>query len=49
VADSVVRIGEAALALGPDIEVLEVNPLLLNGDRVEALDALVVSVEAGKL
>jgi succinyl-CoA synthetase beta subunit len=46
-ADSVVRIGEAALALGPDIVVLEVNPLLVNGDRIEALDALVVSVEAG--
>jgi acyl-CoA synthetase (NDP forming) len=45
-ADSVVRIGEAALALGPDIAVLEVNPLLVNGDRIEALDALVVSVEA---
>lgn len=46
-ADTVVRIGEAALALGPDIAVLEVNPLLVDGDRIEALDALVVSVEAG--
>jgi succinyl-CoA synthetase beta subunit len=45
-ADTVVRIGEAALALGPDIAVLEVNPLLVDGDRIEALDALVVSVEA---
>jgi acyl-CoA synthetase (NDP forming) len=45
---SVVRIGEAALALGPDLEVLEVNPLLVKGDRIEALDALVVWKEAGK-
>jgi hypothetical protein len=45
-AETVVRIGEAALALGPDIAVLEVNPLLVDGDRIEALDALVVSVEA---
>jgi acetate---CoA ligase (ADP-forming) len=47
-ATSVVRIGEAALALGPDLEVLEVNPLLVNDDGIEALDALVLWKEAGR-
>ena len=35
-------IGNAALALGPDLVALEVNPLLVRGDAVEALDALAV-------
>ncbi len=42
VARAIRRIGEAALALGPDLVSLEVNPLLAWGDRVEALDALTV-------
>jgi succinyl-CoA synthetase beta subunit len=42
VADAVARIGEAALALGPDLAALEVNPLLAGPDGVEALDALPV-------
>jgi acyl-CoA synthetase (NDP forming) len=41
-ADVIVKLGAAALALGPDLAALEINPLLVNGDRVEALDALAV-------
>ncbi|POX36895.1 carboxylate--amine ligase [Streptomyces sp. Ru73] len=41
VAEAVVRIGELARSLGPRLESLEVNPLLVDGSRVEALDALV--------
>lgn len=41
-ADAVVRIADAALALGPDLESLEINPLLLRGAEVEALDGLVI-------
>lgn len=36
----VAKIGEAALAMGTNLESLEVNPLLVAGDRIEALDAL---------
>ncbi|MCW5653185.1 acetate--CoA ligase family protein [Hydrogenophaga sp.] len=36
----VARIGDAALALGDGLDTLEVNPLLAEGDRIEALDAL---------
>lgn len=42
VADAVVRIGDAALSLGDDMAALEVNPLLAFGDRVEALDGVVI-------
>ncbi len=42
VADVIVKIGEAALALGPALAALEINPLLVNGADVEALDALTV-------
>jgi acyl-CoA synthetase (NDP forming) len=42
IATQVVRIGNAALALGPDLVSLEVNPLLALGDTAEALDALAV-------
>lgn len=41
-ADAIVRIGQAALALGPELASLEVNPLLANGAKIEALDGLVV-------
>jgi acyl-CoA synthetase (NDP forming) len=37
---AVARIGDAALALGPTLDTLEVNPLLAAGGRIEALDAL---------
>lgn len=38
----VARIGEAALALGPGLVALDVNPVWVRGSRVEALDALCV-------
>jgi succinyl-CoA synthetase beta subunit len=37
----IVRIGDLALALGDDLESLEVNPLRVDGTTVEALDAVV--------
>jgi acetate---CoA ligase (ADP-forming) len=37
----IARIGDLALALGDSLESLEVNPLLIDGDRIEALDAVV--------
>lgn len=37
----VARIGAIAVALGDELESLEVNPLLVSGDRIEALDALI--------
>jgi acyl-CoA synthetase (NDP forming) len=40
-ADVIVRIGNAAIALGPDLQSLEINPLLVRDDKIEALDALV--------
>ena len=42
VAAVVARIGDAAVALGPELEALEVNPLWVRGADVEALDALAV-------
>lgn len=42
IADAVAKIGEAVLALGPALAAFEVNPLLVRGNDVEALDALVV-------
>ena len=35
----IARIGDLALALGDALESLEVNPLLVDGARIEALDA----------
>src|SRR5690242_12744848 len=37
----IARIGDLALALGENLESLEVNPLLVDGARIEALDAVV--------
>ena len=37
----IARIGDLALTLGEDLESLEVNPLLVDGARIEALDAAV--------
>lgn len=37
----ITRIGDLAVALGDDLESLEVNPLRVNGSTVEALDAVV--------
>jgi acyl-CoA synthetase (NDP forming) len=42
VADAVVKIGAAALALGPRLAAFEINPLLVRGNLVEVLDALPV-------
>jgi acyl-CoA synthetase (NDP forming) len=42
IAAVVARIGDAAVALGPELEALEVNPLWVRGADVEALDALAV-------
>jgi acetate---CoA ligase (ADP-forming) len=42
VAEVVDKIGRAALDLGADLAALEVNPLLVDGWRIEALDALAV-------
>ena len=41
-AEAIARIGDAALALGPGLAALEVNPLLAGADGAEALDALAV-------
>ncbi len=41
-ADVIVSIGNAALALGPALDSLEVNPLLVRGNEIEALDGLVI-------
>lgn len=38
----IARIGDAALALGPELAALEVNPLHVRGNHIEALDALAV-------
>jgi acetate---CoA ligase (ADP-forming) len=37
----IARIGDLAIALGDDLESLEVNPLQVDGTRIEALDAVV--------
>jgi len=42
VAQAVLRIGQAALAFGPTLATLEVNPLWVHGNHVEALDALCI-------
>jgi hypothetical protein len=46
VASAIARIGEAALAFGPDLAALDVNPLWVRGDQVEALDALCIWQES---
>jgi acyl-CoA synthetase (NDP forming) len=45
--EAVARIGDAALALGPALASLEVNPLRATATDVEALDALAVWNEEG--
>ncbi len=44
----VVRIAEAALSLGGSLRALEVNPLWVDGDQIEALDVLVVTGPRGE-
>jgi succinyl-CoA synthetase beta subunit len=47
VAAAVARIADAALSLGGGLRALEVNPLWVSGDQVEALDVLVVTGPEG--
>ena len=42
-AEAIARLGDAALSLDGALRALEVNPLWVNGDQVEALDVLVVT------
>lgn len=41
VAEAIVAIGDLALGLGDGVDELEINPLLVDGSRVEAADALI--------
>jgi len=41
--EAVVAVSRAALSVGPGLDTLEVNPLRVNGSRVEALDVLVTT------
>lgn len=43
VAEAIAGLAETALSLGSALSALEVNPLWVDGDQVEALDALVVT------
>jgi hypothetical protein len=43
VAAAIAGIGRTALSLGGALRALEVNPLWVNGDQVEALDVLVIT------
>ena len=43
VAAAIAALGDTALSLGGALRALEVNPLWVNGDQVEALDVLVVT------
>jgi succinyl-CoA synthetase beta subunit len=45
IADAVAAIAAAALSMGSNLESLEVNPLLVGEDKVEALDALAIWAE----
>jgi hypothetical protein len=40
-AEIITRIAGLAERLGPQLESLEINPLLVNGSQIEALDALI--------
>jgi hypothetical protein len=43
IAEAIARLGDAALSLNGALRALEVNPLWVNGDQVEALDVLIVT------
>jgi acetate---CoA ligase (ADP-forming) len=43
IAEAIVRLGDTALSLNGALRALEVNPLWVNGDQVEALDVLIVT------
>jgi hypothetical protein len=42
----VAALGEAAMSLGGALRALEINPLWVNGDQIEALDVLVITEPA---
>jgi len=44
----IARVGDLAVALGDDLESLEVNPLRVDGDTIEALDAVVTWTSKGR-
>jgi hypothetical protein len=44
----IAAIGEAALSLGGELRALEVNPLWVNGDQIEALDVLIATGPGGQ-
>jgi succinyl-CoA synthetase beta subunit len=46
-ADAIVAIAEAALALGPDLHALEINPLAVTENGAEAMDALALWAPSG--
>lgn len=41
------KVGQIAVELGDELESLEINPLLVHGDRIEALDALITWQDHG--
>lgn len=41
------KVGQIAVELGDDLESLEINPLLVHGERIEALDALITWQDHG--
>ena len=47
VAEAIAGLGHTALSLNGALRALEVNPLWVNGDQVEALDVLVVTQPEG--
>jgi acyl-CoA synthetase (NDP forming) len=46
-AEAITGISRVALSLGGALQALEVNPLWVNGDQVEALDVLIITEPAG--
>jgi acetate---CoA ligase (ADP-forming) len=39
------NVADAALVIGESLRTLEVNPLWVHGDQIEALDVLVIATE----
>jgi hypothetical protein len=48
IAAVIAKIGDAALSLNGTLRALEVNPLWVSGDQVEALDVLIATGPDGK-
>ncbi|MDR2984665.1 MAG: acetate--CoA ligase family protein [Nocardiopsaceae bacterium] len=44
----IMKVADAALSLGGALSALELNPLWVNGDQIEALDVLVVTSQNGQ-